>query len=252
MDYLTFALLDKHPEVRHAVFTRHGGTSRPPFDSLNVSFSNGDDPAAVEANRQRILTAMGFCQTLYLNQVHGSDLFILKNKDNGLPASGGKARARITADGVISDVPGCLFVIQVADCQAVMLLDPERRVIANIHSGWRGSIADITGNAVDLMIREFGCNPADILAGIGPSLGPCCGEFIHFAREIPEHLWGYRTGEHHFDFWKMTRDQLTGRGVLPSNIDLAGRCTRCRPDTFFSFRAEKETGRFACAIGLVP
>jgi len=139
----------------------------------------------------------------------------------------------------------------VADCQAVVLFDPVRRVVANIHSGWRGSVANIIAKTVSVMQHHFACNPADLLAGVGPSLGPCCAEFIHYEDEIPRQYWHYKNSGRHFDFWAMSRDQLCKAGVPGDNIRVAGCCTRCRTDLFFSYRAEKVTGRFAVAVGLV-
>jgi copper oxidase (laccase) domain-containing protein len=133
-----------------------------------------------------------------------------------------------------------------------MLVDPVRRVAANIHSGWRGSIVDIAGAGVETMHREFGCDPEEILACVSPSLGPCCAEFVHYEKEIPEHLWPYRDRDRRFDFWAMTRDQLLARGLQARNIEISGICTRCRPDLFFSYRHAPVTGRFASVIGFSP
>ncbi|MDY0223311.1 MAG: polyphenol oxidase family protein, partial [Desulfobacterium sp.] len=142
------------------------------------------------------------------------------------------------------------LVIQVADCQPVLLLDPVKKVVANIHSGWRGSIQNIIGRSVDAMVDNFGSDPQTILAGIGPSLGPCCSEFVNYTREIPEHLWIYKDEKEHFNFWRISADQLTERGLKPENITLAGICTRCAADTFFSYRDNNTTGRFAAVIKL--
>lgn len=117
------------------------------------------------------------------------------------------------ADAVITDIKGIFLVIQVADCQSVMLYDPHQKAIANIHSGWRGSIMNIIGKCADTMVREFGCRPENLLAGISPSLGPCCSEFIHYKEEIPEPLWKYKhRDKDFFDFWAMSRDQLMEKG----------------------------------------
>jgi hypothetical protein len=133
----------------------------------------------------------------------------------------------------------------------VLLFDPIRGAVANIHSGWRGSIDNIIGETVKEMRLRFGCRPRDLMAGIGPSLGPCCAEFLNFRREIPAALWRYRINATHFDFWAMSRDQLLGAGLKEGHIEQSRLCTRCRTDLFFSYRAAKETGRFASVIGLI-
>ena len=138
-----------------------------------------------------------------------------------------------------------------ADCQAILLYDPLRRVVANVHAGWRGSIANIAEKTVAAMERQFGCRGHDMVAAIAPSLGPCCAEFIHYRNEIPEKFWKYKFDRNHFDFWKISQDQLAGAGLQPENIHGGNMCTRCRPDYFYSYRGEaRHTGRFAAVIGL--
>ena len=144
------------------------------------------------------------------------------------------------------------LVIQVADCQAVMLYDPEKKVIANVHSGWRGSVKNIIGKCVDKMILEFGCQPGNIMAGISPSLGPCWSEFVNYKDEIPKKLWKYKIeGKDYFNFWEMSSDQLIDKGVKKGHIENMEICTKCRTDLFYSFRGEKTTGRFACVISMI-
>ena len=90
----------------------------------------------------------------------------------------------------------------------------------------------------------------NILAGIGPSLGPCCGEFVNYRKELPEGFWKYGDDANRFDFWAVSRDQLTASGVREKNIHLSRLCTKCRTDLFFSYRGEGTTGRFMAVIGL--
>jgi YfiH family protein len=156
----------------------------------------------------------------------------------------------LIADAVVTDRSENYLVIQVADCQSVLMYEPVRRVVANVHSGWRGSIQNIIGCTVDAMKQYFGCSPDDILAGIGPSLGPCCAQFINYETEIPKEFWDYKDPDDHFDFWAISTDQLMKAGVRERNIESSQMCTRCRTEEFFSFRAEKTTGRFASVIGL--
>lgn len=245
------------PNLVHGVFTRRGGVSRPPFDSLNVGFGVGDDPAAVRENRERILSCLGLRRAVFLNQVHGENVLVLDSQDpiesnlfweSGRPGSG----TLLTADAVVTNLTQTALVIQVADCQAVMLVDPLTRVIANVHSGWRGSVENIVGQCVEVMIHRFGSDPRQILAGISPSLGPCCAQFIHYRKEIPERLWGYKLPEgDYFDFWRLTADQLLEKGLDPLHITGMAECTRCRPDLFFSYRQARRTGRLAGVIGLI-
>jgi len=157
---------------------------------------------------------------------------------------------RFEADAIVTDIPGKFLVIQVADCQSVLIYDPVQEVVANVHSGWRGSINNIIGCTLKVMEKNFGCRSHDIVAGIGPSLGPCCAEFVNYKQEIPEAFWKYKNDAHHFDFWSISRDQLCEAGVLFENVDLSRMCTKCDSNRFFSFRKEGTTGRFATLIGL--
>jgi YfiH family protein len=198
----------------------------------------------VRVNRKILKVCFGQKPLVLVRQIHGDKAYIIRNESD-LPSS------PPTADALITNISGINLVIQVADCQAVILFDPVEQVIANVHSGWRGSIQNIVGKTIRQMISEFGSVPENTLAGIGPSLGPCCGEFINYRSEIPRQLWQYRVDETYFDFWAMSRDQLMEEGILPDNISNSKRCTVCNTKDFFSYRAEKTTGRFASVIGLI-
>lgn len=244
-----FAGLAGFPELDHHVFSRKGGRSQPPFDELNVAFSVGDWPEDVRENR-RLVAKAGDCQyTVYANQVHGTEILIYAGPQTAA-AMNGQPR---TGDALITDIPGLALAIQMADCQAILVYDPVRRVVANIHSGWRGSVSDIAGKTVAAMENHFGCRGADMVAAIAPSLGPCCAEFINYRVEIPEKFWKYRDDANHFDFWKISCDQLAVAGLQPENIHCGGMCTCCRTDYFYSYRGEaRPTGRFVAVIGLRP
>ncbi len=238
--------------IIHGVFTRSGGVSQKPFDSLNVGMNSGDDTANVARNRKMITLKMGMKPLVFLNQVHGTDIKVLKKDDSDFSIQFEPGREIYTADAVITDMKGVFLVIQVADCQAVMLYDPKSQVIANIHSGWRGSVKNILGKCLARMTKEFGCNPENILAGISPSLGPCCAEFINYEKEIPNELWKYKHRDKDcFDFWQISADQLVTAGVGKENIENMGMCTKCSTKQFYSYRAQKITGRFASMISMV-
>lgn len=131
------------------------------------------------------------------------------------------------------------------------MYDPFKKIVANVHSGWRGSINNIVGCTVEAMKGNFGTKPSDIIAGISPSLGSCCAEFLNYENEMPETYWKYKTGDYYFDFWKMTCDLLYASGVSEKNIFLSNMRARCNTDLFYSFRKERVTGRFAVFICLV-
>ena len=232
----------------HAVGCRCGGSSQAPFDGMNLSLGVGDDPQAVAANRQCLYRLTGGGVHIYTRQNHGSTIRVISRS----PKRHTKTiqTPREPADALITDVPGVRLLIQTADCQAVMVFDPRKRVVANIHCGWRGSTIDIIGHTVSRMVAQFGCDPGRMTAAIGPSLGPCCAEFINYKTELPQSLWPFRVGPHHFDFWEISRHQLVAAGLTKAHVHHAAICTRCNPHLFFSYRAAHNTGRFAALIGI--
>ena len=226
----------------HGIFNRHGGVSPAPWDTSNVSYGLGDSSDNVSANRQQIKNALGCKSLVSAKQVHGNRVYTVSERpEDDLEIDG--------FDGLVTNVPGVGLMIQQADCQAVLLFDPENKAIGIAHVGWRGSVADIIAETVFAMSRAFSSEPIDILAAISPSLGPCCGEFVNFRTELPEALHGYQVRPDYFDFWAISRDQLTAAGVRPENICCAQICTCCNHD-YFSYRRDRNTGRFASVIGL--
>ena len=258
--------------IKHVVFTRNAGISRKPYNSLNISFGVGDDDPNVIENREILARCLAASDLIFMDQVHGTRVLVIT--ENGprsasddttfitesdpiaifMNPEGGfeqNAEQKLVGDSLITNTPQKFLVVQVADCQSILLYDPTMQVVSNIHSGWRGSINNIIGSTVQIMAAYFGCIPSDIIAGIGPSLGPCCAEFINYKKEIPEKYWQYKNADNHFDFWSASLDQLCQAGVLLENIHLSRICTKCNTDQFFSFRGEGTTGRFATLIGLV-
>ena len=237
-------LLAAFPEVLHGFFLRQGGVSPEPFHSLNLSFTVGDQRPLVVQNRDLVQQALGLTALASATQVHGCRECLV---------TGGNAAAAEEipdADILITSQPGLGLIIKQADCQAVMLYDPVRRVAANVHCGWRGQVQNVLGEAVTRLQERFGSRPEDLVAAISPSLGPCCAEFRNFRQEFPPDLWPYQVRPTYFDLWALSRDQLTAAGLKPQQIDIAGLCTRCRGDQFFSYRREHRTGRQGAVIGL--
>ncbi|MDM8544335.1 peptidoglycan editing factor PgeF [Desulfococcaceae bacterium HSG9] len=249
VSFLQFPNFEPFAAIRHAIFTRRGGSSRGAFGSLNISFGVGDKHTDVLKNRKLIARCLESERLVFVQQVHGSDVLILKNGESENDAALISETPQ-TADALITDIAGLNLVIQVADCQPVLLYEPVRNVIANVHSGWRGSVLNIIADVVKIMERRFGGQAENMIAGVGPSLGPCCAEFVNYRQELPESFWKYRIGQNHFDFQAISKHQLIEAGVLEANISLSRICTRCNLDRFYSYRGEKVTGRFAAVIGL--
>ena len=237
--YFQFPEMSRSDQLVHAVFTRQGGVSKAPYDTLNVSYATGDKPDCVSRNLQIIKAAVGASDLVFLNQMHGKEILALRGerfKALGDP---------VDADALITDQPRVALMVKQADCQAVLVYDPIKDVVANVHCGWRGNVHNILGSVVGRMNAEFGCRPADLVAGIGPSLGPCCAEFVNYEQEFPEGFRRFMVREGYFDLWEISRWQLLEAGLAEDHIEVANICSRCRTDMFFSYRAEGITGRFA-------
>ena len=240
--YLTFASLVPQ-KLSHGIFLRSGGVSSPPYDLLNISYHVGDQPKNVRKNRQKILDVLAMPFLISAKQVHGKKI----HRVTETPA---KTEREVAGyDSLLTDIPGVALMIQQADCQAVLLYDPVRPAVANIHVGWRGSVADIIGETIRIMKKFYNTRAGNLLAAISPSLGSCCAEFVNFNRELPSSMHGYQTRPNFFDFPAISRDQLTEAGVLAKNIKTASICTKCNSD-FFSYRRETTTGRSCSVIGL--
>jgi len=242
--YYRSPMLAALPGVAHGFFTRQGGVSTGSYTSLNVSPAVGDQPGLATTNQGLLQEALGLSGLASAAQVHGGHAAVITSREQA------QAQDIPDVDILLTTVTGLGLLIKQADCQAVMLYDPANRVVANIHCGWRGQINNILGEAVALLQNRFGSRPRELYAAIGPSLGPCCAEFINFRQEFPETLWGYQVRPTYFDLWRLSRDQLVAAGLAPERLDVAGLCTRCGADDFFSYRRNRVTGRQGAVIAL--
>jgi len=230
--------------LRHAVFTRMGGTSEGRFNSLNVSFAVQDDPSRVSANIEIIRKAIGADRIVAMRQNHGRGAVVFGGDDTWPP--GGEP----VADILMTKAKGAALMVKVADCQGVTLYDP-KGALAVVHCGWRGNVSDILGYAVKQMELRLGAIPSRLMAAISPSLGPCCAEFLEYEKIFPPDFEKYMVGQCHFDLWELSRGQLMKAGLKSKNITVAGICTKCRKDYFFSYRGEGKTGRFCASAMLI-
>jgi len=240
-DIITF------PGGRCLFANRHGGASGGLYESLNASLHVGDAEESVRENHRRLQDRLGAGHILSARQTHGANIFNLSERLAG-------DREIADCDALITAQPGVALMIQHADCQPVLLYDPERRVIAAVHNGWRGSVAGILAVTVARMASDWHCQPADLHALIGPSLGPCCGEFIGYQEKLPQEFQRFMPAANHFDFWRISRWQLMTAGLQAENIRLPAICTRCDGNYFSHRRATAAglaaTGRNASLIML--
>ena len=193
-----------------------------------------------------------------VKQVHGNAVRVLKR---GEVAEGANS-IRPDADAIVSNEPGLALAVMVADCVPVLVCDAMRGAAASIHAGWRGTCARIAQTAVEPMQREFGSDPADLIAAIGPSAGPDdyeVGESLIEAFLAAGHdrddvdRWFIQTGARpHLDLWSANRDQMIRAGIRGANIGVCGLSTISRPDIFDSYRVDGERAGRMAAIIVVP
>ncbi|EFK06188.1 uncharacterized protein, YfiH family [delta proteobacterium NaphS2] len=242
--HIQYPNLSQHHQLRHATFTRHGGVSPAPYDSLNVGDAVGDSVKNVAENLMIMKRSMDVPRILSTRQTHGTEILIAGADTTETAA------AAWQADAMITNRVDTGLMIKQADCQAVILFDPRKNVIANVHCGWRGNVGNILGRVVRTMTDHFHCRSGDLVAAIAPSLGPCCAEFVTHKEIFPPDFNEFRVSENHFDLWRLSSHQLVMEGVDQRNITVSEICTRCHMDRFFSYRGEGVTGRFGTFVML--
>jgi YfiH family protein len=159
-------------------------------------------------------------------------------------AACGRAGVQGEADALIENTPGAVVAVKTADCIPVLLVDERHRAVAAVHAGWRGTVAGVVDRAIEAMGREFGTEPSDLLAAIGPGIGKCCYEVgPEVAAQFGE------SGRTRIDLAEANRKKLAELGV--ARVDVAGLCTQCGVDEFHSWRRDKErAGRLYSFIGI--
>ena len=253
VSYYSFHNMEAWPELTQAAFGRLGGVSERPFDSLNLSFAVDDDREKVRTNRSIAARSVGWdpARIVSVRQVHGrraTQVVVEMVGGPDLP----------DADALVTDEPGVLLLMKFADCVPVVLWDAVRRVVAIAHAGWRGTILGTPAAAVEMMVERYHSSPSDILAGIGPSIGPCCYEVGPEVEKGVSQVFGgagviHRNGDGsiHFDLWSANAETLMRAGIPEENVVTAGICTRCNSELYFSHRGSGgSTGRFGVVAGI--
>lgn len=236
-----FDLLKDEKGVKHGVIYRIGGVSKPPFDSLNTSFTVGDQEDRVKDNLEMIEKAFNLKSLQLMHQVHGKMVLQVDQKLNQEPV----------CDGMATTAKGLALAARHADCQPAIFFDPILKALSVVHCGWKGNVQNIYRETVELMKKAFGSDPKNLLVCIGPSLGPGRSEFIHYKKEFPESFWKFQFKPTYFDLWELSTEQLMACGVLKHHIEVAKRCTYEEKDLFFSYRRDRETGRNLTFASLV-
>lgn len=255
-DGLKYFSFDTFPDsVTNAIFTRLGGVSQGESWGLNVGSNVGDEISNVWENKRKIFSALNFAENNYFDcwQVHGPD-YVLVNATHG---SIGRIR-EFKADAMLTNVPGVPLFMRFADCTPIMIYDPVQKAVGIAHAGWQGTIKGVARNLVMGFQAAFGSNPKDLIAGIGPSIGPDHYEISEPVLSHVENSHSHNTirliksNEYNkvtFDLWEANKIELERVGV--EKIEVSGICTACNTNEWFSHRAERgRTGRFAAIVSL--
>jgi len=238
--------------VIHGIFTRHGGVSPAPWDSLNLGGTLGDERQNIIENRRRIFNVFGRpVESIFdVWQVHGTEI-ICADEPRPLNAPHQKA------DAILTNRPGISLFMRFADCVPILLYDPVKRVVGIVHAGWQGTVNKIAALTIRAMQKQYGSYPPYIFAGIGPSIGPdhyeVGPEVMTMVRkafgETADLLISQKDRKPHFDLWKANILALNDEGV--EHIILSSICTTCNSSDWYSHRGEHgRTGRFAAIIAL--
>lgn len=248
-------------DIKHFISTRVAGFGAPPFHSLNLGFKTADDSHNVLRNRRKLAEAMGIPLDNFTvtKQIHEAKVTVITSGLKGKGALDYESGLDATDAMVTNESDICLMVL-LADCVPILFHDPVRRVVAAAHSGWKGTVKRISHEVIRVMTQEFGCAPGDILAGVGPSIGQCCyqvgPEVISGVRDALGSMDGLvdresSDGRGYLDLWETNRRLLVNAGIPDENIEVAGMCSLCNADLFFSERHHPGTGRFGVGIMLL-
>ena len=247
--------------VAHGFASRLGGVSTGHCAELNLGLTRHDSPEAVRENYHRFCAALGtdVSGLVFSHQVHEDTIRVVQASDvladifDPIPYD---------ADGLLTDQPGLCLTIYYADCIPVLLYDPVKKVIAAVHSGWRGTALGIAPKAVKKMQDLYGSDPKDVLAAIGPGIGPCCFEThddvptamtAQLGPGVMDHVTTLPNGKFQVDLKGILTWQLTAVGVTPDHLEVLPLCTGCHPELYWSHRKMGDRrGNQAAMIQLIP
>ena len=259
--YLEYPLLTDTKIVHHGFSTRLGGVSQGCYASMNLSFTRGDDEAAVRENYHRIAKSIGVkCENMVLSQqTHTTNVRVVTEKDKGKGIV--KPLDYTDVDGMVTNIHGICLVTFYADCVPLYFVDPVQKAIGLSHSGWRGTVEKIGKETIRKMEEQYGSDPKDILAAVGPSICKDCYEvsedvILEFQKNFKERYWKdlfYRkeNGKYQLDLWKANEIIFKESGILPEHIAVTNVCTHCNSEILYSHRTSGDRrGNLAAFLAL--
>lgn len=259
--WLSYPAFEQFPNIVHAFSTRFGGVSQGIYSSMNLSFTRGDEDAAVHENYRRLANAVGFAaeDIVTSDQTHTANVRVVTEEDRGNGIT--KPRPYIDVDGMITNVPGLVLATFYADCVPLYFVDPVNYAIGLSHSGWRGTVAKIGKVTVEKMRETYGTDPKDLYTAIGPSICQDCYEvsedvILEFQSSFEKKYWDalfYRkeNGKYQLNLWEANRLIMLEAGVKEECISMPGICTCCNPEFLFSHRASHgRRGNLGAFLGI--
>lgn len=246
MPLFQFPLLMETGVAEHAFTTRKGGVSEGIFSTLNLSFTRGDSPKAVKKNYERLAKALGVSveDFVFSDQTHTTNVLRVGKRECGMGIT--KERTYHDIDGLITNEPGVVLSTFYADCVPLFFIDPVNRAVGLSHSGWRGTVGRMGKATLLAMEAEFGTNPQEVIAAVGPSICQDCYEVSEdvasefagaFAGHEKDILIDKGNGKYQLDLWKSNEIVLTEAGILPEHLAVTNICTCCNDKLLFSHRA---------------
>ena len=256
---LQFPLLEATGIVKHCFSTRMGGCSSGIFESMNLSYTRGDETECVDENYRRIAEVLGVETNAFVctDQTHTTNVLRVGKEEKGYGVTRPKPYTDI--DGLITNEPGVVLSTFYADCVPLYFVDPVNKAIGLSHSGWRGTVERMGQKTLEAMGEAFGTNAKDVIAAIGPSICQDCYEISedvaeHFYEEFLGHeeeiLINKRSGKYQLDLWKTNEIVLLEAGIAKEHLAVTNICTCCNDKLLFSHRASNgqrgNLGAFLC------
>ncbi len=263
VEYLTFPLLEQTGIVRHLFSTRLGGVSEGIYQSMNLSYTRGDEKAAVDENYRRIagILGCGLEDLVCSDQTHTVNLRVVTRADGGKGIL--RPKDYHDVDGLLTDEPGLVLATFYADCVPLYFVDTKNRAVALAHSGWRGTVARMGRCVTEKMREVYGTRPEDLTAAIGPSICQACYEvgedvaeaFIQEFRkpgQAAQILEEKGNGKYQLDLWRANEILLQEAGIPAGQIQVTDLCTCHNSGYLFSHRASQgKRGNLGAFLGLL-
>lgn len=252
VEFLTFPGLSEISCIKHLFSTRLGGVSEGIYTSMNLSFTRGDEDEKVFENFDRIARVLKVSREQFVlsHQTHTDNIRIVTKEDAGCGLT--RPISYENVDGLVTGEKGLVLSTFYADCVPIYLVDPVKEVIGLCHSGWKGTVKEISAKTVWIMQKEFGCDPADIRGAVAPSICQDCYEVSEDVVEAirktfsqpdykveceKELFYEKPNGKYQLNLWRACEMTLLKAGLRPEHIEVTDICTCCNPDYLFSHRA---------------